>query len=128
MFKILKTIQTLLGSDSDVVNLVGDKIFPNVVPDKNNTGQNIDLPVVILNRTLTPQSVKLCNVFNVQLEVLIYSTNYSEAVDIAEAIYNALDKYSGEVDGIMLSKINFSDAGEGFVEGAYLQRLLFTIR
>ena len=128
MFKILKPIQTILQNDTAVVALLGDNIFPNIVPDKSAGGRNIDLPAAVLVRSLTPQSVKVCNLFNTNLEVMIYSLNYYNAVNIAEAVYNALNNFSGEVDGIRIDKMLFSEGGEGFIDGAYLQRLVFTIR
>ena len=128
MFKIIKSIQTILQNDAEVVALVGDSIYPNIVPDKDAAGNNIDLPVIVLIRSLTPVNVKLCNVFDTKLDVVIYSASYYEAVDIAEAVYNALNNYSGEVDGIQISKVLFSEGSEAYIQQAYMQRLAFSIK
>ena len=129
MFKILKAVKALLENSTDVTDIVGTKVFPNVAPDKDATGRNISYPLVIMRRAgMSPTLGKDCRIAETTVEVTAYSTSYDQAIDLAEKIYEALNGFSGEAEGIVISKINFASADEAFVEVAYVQAIQFIVK
>jgi hypothetical protein len=129
MFKILKAIKQLLSDNIDVTYIVGNKIFPNVAPDKDNMGRPINYPMIVMRRTaMTPTPGKGCDISSTDVEIICYATSYDEVIDLAERVYNALNGFSGEAAGMMIGKINFASADEAFVDVAYAQQLVFIVK
>jgi hypothetical protein len=129
MFKILKSITYLLENDAGVSSIVGNKIFPNVAPDKGLTGKPIDFPMIVMRRSaMIPTQGKDCSISSTEVEIYCYSVSYDEAIDLAEKVYNCLNGVKGDVAGIQIGKINFSSAEEAYVETAFAQKLVFTIK
>lgn len=83
-----KVIHTLLTADATVIGLVGDKVFPVIVP------QNTAFPAVTYETTSSePIEVigwqKIADTVNVQINV--FAERYTTAIDIKEAIKAVLD-------------------------------------
>jgi hypothetical protein len=129
MIKILKAVYTLLRESPTVVGLVGDKIFPNVVSDKNDSSVNIDYPLIVTKRiNIKPEYSKGCKVDEGLVEIVCYANSYSQVIDIAEAVREKLEFYAGTVDGIVISTTRLVQADEDYVENVYYQRLTFSFK
>ena len=129
MIDILKVIYSILINDPNITQYVGNKIFPVVVPDKDNSGENIDYPLLVMIRSsIEPEYSKGC-VSNIStVSIYCFSTQYYESVDMAIAVRDALEFYKGTVDGITISQCRLISASEDFTENAYSQLLTFEIR
>ena len=129
MIDVLKVIYSLLMASTPVTDLVGDDIYPVIVPNKDDTGENIDYPLIVMRRTLTPEPVKSCGNCDIAtVEVMCFSTRYYESIDLAQAVRDTLDKFRGNVDGIIISDIRLDSVTEDFSENAYYQQLSFEVK
>ena len=131
MIKILKAIYSILYTDTEIQSIVGNRIFPNVVPDKDSNNENIDYPLIVMRRTeLSPEYTKCtdCKDDETVVELTIYANSYFQAVDLAEDVRSALEFYKGVVEDINISMIRLAGATEDYVESVYYQQLIFTIR
>jgi len=132
MLKILKAVFSVLYSDPVILSIVGNKIFPDVVPDKDSSGKNIDYPLIVMHRSsLEPLETKGCNNCKqdiVSIELTCYATQYFQAVDLAQAVRDALICITGEVESINISKVMLVGADEGYTESVYYQQLMFNIK
>ena len=114
---------------TELTGFVGDKIFPDIVPDKDIAGKNLNYPLIVMIRTaITPSYSKGCSSDTATVEIICYANQYFEAVDMAELVRELLDGFSGDVDGTHISDIRLDNAIEGFNETAYFQQLTFNIR
>lgn len=131
MIRILKSIYSILTGDATIQGLVGDKIFPDVVSDKDNANGNIDYPLIVMRRreiNTEYTKCKDCKTDEAVVEITCYSNSYFQAVDIADAVRNALEYFKGTVDNIKLSSAKLSGITEDFVENVYYQLLVFNIK
>jgi len=128
MIELLKGIYSILISSVDITDLVGDRIFPNIVPDKNDDGETVSYPLIVMNRVVVPEYSKSCVKDNATLIIRCYSFSYFEAIDIATAVRAALENFSGNADGILISDIKVDSVEEDFLETVYFQQLNFTVR
>jgi len=129
MIKILKAVYSILYNDTDVSNIVGNKIFPNVVPDKDSTAENIDYPLIVTRRTeLLTEYSKDCHSDSASVEIICYSVSYTDSVELAEKVRNALEYFTGTVEGILISRARLSGISEDYTDGIYYQQLLFDIK
>jgi hypothetical protein len=128
MLKILKAVNSILLNDTDIHNIVGDKIFPDVVPDKDASGVNIDYPLIIMRRVnIDIEYSKGCSTDAADVMVICYANSYFDAVDLADYVRTALDSYKGVVEGINIGDVRLVEAEEDYVD-VYYQQLLFEIR
>ena len=131
MIKILKAVFNLLSNDTEIELLVDDKIFPDIVPDKDSTDVNIEYPLIVMRRSnISTEYTKCpdCKEDTATVEILCYSTQYFEAVDIAEEVRSTLEFYKGTVEGIDITKTRLVGVTEDYTDGAYYQLLTFTIK
>lgn len=102
-------IYRLLRDDATVGAIIGDKIYPGIIPE------SIAYPAVRYS--------ELSQVFDEtkdgpiatgehSFEVHIYSLEYSQAQRIATAIKSALDWYTGTVNSIVIERIRFTDQSD----------------
>lgn len=115
-------IRALLVADSEVMARA-KKVFP-IVEDK------AELPYIVYRRTQLEQvPVKVGKgADTVSVEVLCYTKGYTEGVELAEAVRNALDGAQGESDGLAMRSCYLSDSEEAWQDDAYIQQLVFTIK
>ena len=100
------------------------KVFP-VVAD------TAELPYIVYRRMQFEQSpVKgQRGADTVGIEVICYTEHYTEGVELAEAVRDALDGAQAKTDdGLTMRSCFMSDAEEGWQDDAYLQQLVFTIK
>lgn len=115
-------IRSILMSDSEVSARV-KKIFP-VVED------SAELPYIVYRRTqLEQEPVKgRRGADTVGIEILCYTQHYTEGVELAEAVRDALDGKQGEVDGLVMRSCYLADSEEAWQDDTYLQQLVFNVK
>ena len=64
----------------------------------------------------------------VTMEVVCYTAQYAEGVELAEAARAALDYRQGELDGIRMRSCILVDSEEGYEDDAYVQQLVFQVK
>lgn len=115
-------IRAVLTSDPEVTARA-KKVYP-VVED------TAELPYVVYRRTQLEQGqVKgRRGNDNVTIEVLCYTKGYTEGVELAEAVRNALDNKTAESDGLVMRSCYLTDSEEAWQDDAYLQVLVFNVK
>lgn len=116
-------IRAILIADSEVMARA-NKVFPVVVE-----GEAI-LPYIVYRRTQLEQTpVKTGRgADTVSIEILCYTEHYTEGVELAEAVRDALDGAQGESDGLIMRSCYLSDSEEAWQDDAYVQQLVFNIK
>lgn len=115
-------IRAVLVEDPEVSARTG-KVYP-VVED------SAELPYIVYRRTQLEQvQVKgQRGADTVGIEVLCYTQHYTEGVELAEAVRDALDGKQAEVDGLVMRSCYLSDSEEAWQDDAYVQQLVFTVK
>ena len=113
-FKVGKEIVTILSGASDVVEALGNKIFPLVaVP-------NTTFPFMVYRRSYyTPANNKDYEGEKVGVEVIICATKYEDGVDIADKVATALN----HARTTMIDDVNITNIKEDFVEDTFTQQI-----
>lgn len=105
-----KTIYDLLQASTVLSGLVGDNIFPLVIPE------DTPLPCIVYERSFINQNTKDgFATSNSSFVIVAISETYDNSIDIAEAIYEAL-----KLEALLQS------GSESYDQGAYIQTLNFT--
>ena len=112
----------MLTSDPEVTARA-KKVYP-VVED------TAELPYVVYRRTQLEQGqVKgRRGNDNVTIEVLCYTKGYTEGVELAEAVRDALDNKTAGSDGLVMRSCYLTDSEEAWQDDAYLQVLVFNVK
>lgn len=115
-------IRAVLTEDSKVSSIV-TKVFP-VVTD------NARLPYIVYRRSHMEQTPlkNTRGADTVGIEVLCYSENYTQGVELAEAVRDALDGKQAEIDGLVMRSCYLTDSEEAWQDDAFVQQLVFTIK
>ena len=115
-------IRAVLTSDPEVTARA-KKVYP-VVED------TAELPYVVYRRTQLEQGqVKgRRGNDNVTIEVLCDTKGYTEGVELAEAVRDALDNKTAESDGLVMRSCYLTDSEEAWQDDAYLQVLVFNVK
>ena len=115
-------IRAVLTSDPEVTARA-KKVYP-VVED------TAELPYVVYRRTQLEQGqVKgRRGNDNVTIEVLCYTKGYTEGVELAEAVRDALDNKTAESDGLVMRSCYLTNSEEAWQDDAYLQVLVFNVK
>lgn len=120
--QIGKAIYNILSTDERVVEKVDNKIYP-LVADNGTT-----FPFIVYKRvSIIPASTKDRYIYQemATVEVVVASDKYNESIEIADSVKEALQGKKGVFDGINVSKIEFSDASEDFIEDTFTQNITF---
>ena len=64
----------------------------------------------------------------VSMEVVCYTAQYAEGVELAEAVRAALDYAHGEREGVIMRSCTLVDSEEGYEDDAYVQQLVFQVK
>lgn len=115
-------IRKILLADTEVSSRT-KKIFP-VIIDK------AVLPYIYYRRTAFMQNpVKSGRgAGTVTMEVSCYTAKYEEGVNLAEAVFNALDGVEGTSGDLVMRSCCLTDSSESWEDDAYLQNMIFTIK
>jgi DNA-binding protein len=63
-----------------------------------------------------------------EVTIIAVSDDYSQTVDIAEAVRDLLDNKAYKDDDIYISEMRLSGATEDQIENVFVQRLSFTVK
>ena len=115
-------IRGILAADT-TVKARANKIYP-VIVDK------AELPYITYRRTsLQNDPVKgQRGADAVGIEVICYTAGYTEGVELAEAVRDALDGKQAEIDGLVMRSCYLSDSEEAWQDDACVQQLVFTVK
>lgn len=112
----------LLNADAEVKART-KKIYP-VVADK------ADLPYVVYRRTQLSQDPTKAGrgADAVGIEVLCFTAQYTEGVELAEAVRAALEYKQSPIDGFPLRSCYLADSEEAWQDDAFVQQLVFNVK
>lgn len=117
-----EVIRAVLIEDAEVSSRAS-KIYP-IVEDK------ADLPYIVYRRASldkTPVKDRRRN-DTIIIEVQCYTADYTEGVELAEAVRNALDGVQIEHEGLVMRACDLTDSQEDWINDAYVQHLEFTCK
>jgi hypothetical protein len=100
-----KLIYSRLSTDGAILAYVGNKIYPDIVP------QNVQYPFVVYTITnSTPVDYKdgQSNLEEIELQIDVYTQNYDDTQDLANLIRNRLDRFVGTVEGVEVQSIKYT--------------------
>jgi hypothetical protein len=131
LLDVIKGINYILINDTNIVNIVDDKIYPIGVPGVDEDGVEIKFPTIVMTRiAIDPTNQKICNqdICNVQLD--IYATDYADSVDLASIVRESMEAVTqGSYNGVEIMNIIFQSATEGFDnKGIFVQSLIFIVK
>lgn len=115
-------IRAMLIEDSEVMARA-NKVFP-VVED------SAELPYIVYRRTQLEQDPTKGRrgADTVGIEILCYTKDYTEGVELAEAVRGVLDGAQGESDGLVMRSCYLADSEEAWQDDAYVQQLMFNVK
>ncbi len=115
-------IRAILVADSEVMARA-KKVFP-VVAD------SAELPYILYRRSQLEQIPTKAGrgADTVGIEILCYTYQYTEGVELAEAVRGALDGAQGESCGLVMRSCFLSDSEEAWQDDAYVQQLVFNVK
>ncbi len=115
-------IRSILVEDTEVAKRI-KKVFP-VVEDK------AELPYIVYRRTQLEQvpTKGQRGADSIGIEVLCYTAKYTEGVELAEAVRDALDGAQGAIPGLTMRSCFLVDSEEAWQADAYVQQLVFNVK
>ena len=115
-------IRSVLLNDADVTHRTS-KVFPVVAFDAR-------LPYIVYRRAQMEQNpIKTGRGADmVTIEVLVYTEQYTDGVELAEAVRSALDGKQAEQDGLVMRSCTLVDSEEAWQDDAFIQQLMFNIK
>lgn len=120
--KVGAAVVALLNASTELVALVGDRIYPLVADD-------VKTPFVTYGRTgLTPGYTKDgSRKDSVYMQMYVVG-EYGESINVAGAIISALKGKRGVFAGVNIDTIRLADSAEGYEQNSgYVQDLTFEI-
>lgn len=116
-FKAIKHVFSLLSSSPTLKELVGEKIYPLIAPH-DTKGDFIALRREGYKREDTKMGVALQrSIFS----VIIVSSDWERSLDIADEVYDLLDKDHPEFS----LRIRMENYGEDYTDNKFIQVLQF---
>ena len=122
---LTKYIRKFLLDNKELMKVVKPtSIFPIVA------NANTKYPYIVMQRTGIRASYSKAGITedNVTLEIIAISNDYSQSIDIAQLIRETIDGKRYMSDEIEIDDIEVECITEEFVENAYLQRLVFSMK
>ena len=118
--EIGKKVYQILKINDELVNIVGDKIYPLVAESDTS------YPFVVFKRTgITPEYSKdWLTMESVSVEIVCASDKYFQSVDMANLIREEMDGLRG--GEILETKVDYIT--EDFIDDAYIQRIGFNFK
>jgi len=122
-----KAIYGILSGTTEVTDIVGTKIFPEIAE------QETAVPFVIYQvQSVQPEDTHdgPSKLDEVRVEVLCYDDAYNGAADLASAVRGALDRVRGTYNGVNVESVQFNDVDFEieYDPRRYSQVLTFTFR
>lgn len=124
-FSITTLIRQILMEDEAIKNIVGDKIYPIIAPEKTD-GAFLVYVRDSYSFVRSKQGIwqQICKVY-----ISCCSNDYDESVALADAVFQALEHnhYHIDEDKDYMRYINMYDSTENVVDDTYIQTLAFEI-
>lgn len=123
--RISEAIREILSNDTHVTGYVGNRMYPVGINVPNQ-----DFPYIVYTRSniLAEDSkdynpyTNTCNVY-----ISVFSVDYTDSLDIACAVVDALEHTSGVYAGINISDCRFQNIDEQYESDCYIQTISFNI-
>ena len=97
-----KAVYSILTADATVTSLVGTRIKPTFV------SEGLAFPAVVYRVSKQPQDTKDGVIGSIDtLSIDIYDDGGEQIITIADAIRDALDRYRGTVQSVVIDRIIF---------------------
>jgi hypothetical protein len=132
MIGVNKIIYDVLMSNSELSNLVNNNIYILKIPEKDENGNEINNPVIQFGRIVNPSYNKSTVEDNVTLMMNIYTSTYSEGIEIANKVRTILEYLKGidEENNIKIKTVYIDSITENydFDGDCYIQTLRFNIK
>lgn len=123
MINLGKAIYSILSGSTTIYSVVNNRIYPIIAPAGTTA------PFIIYERSTNADSTKDYNtIYNSNLDILIFTTDYKSGVELGENVINILNNYKGNILNLNIVSCNLSTIDEGYSEDKYMQKLAFTIR
>lgn len=118
---ISRHIYSALSRSADVNKAVGKKIFP--IATKNE----VEFPFIVYERDLvTPRYDKAgASVTESSVNVYIISESYTESIDIAEAVIEALERKTAIYSDYEVIGATMVGASESYTSQTFIQQVTF---
>lgn len=123
MINIGKAIYSIVTGSTGITSIIGNKIFPIVIPEKT------DLPVIVYERNCSTEYTRDgIAVYSTNIDFTILSSDYTETITIGEELIKVFNNYSGSVNGINIINTRVESINETFAENTYIQKLTLLIK
>ena len=122
-WKIGNEIRTILLSNQDIINQVGNNVYPIIAPE------GTDADFILYKRIQYSKLTVKQGVYEdrCELAVIAVCDNYDNSIDLASKIDNALTGKHLLENGYRL-EIVLSDSTETYEDNKFIQTLTFTIK
>lgn len=119
---ISKHIYSALVASADINKAVGNKIFP--IATKNE----VEFPFIVYERdSVSPRYDKSgASVTDAVVNVYILSESYTESIDIAEMVIDALERKEAIYDNFEVIGAVMQSASESYTANTFVQQITFS--
>ena len=120
--EISKHIYSALSNSADIQKAVGNKIYP--IATKNE----VPFPFIVYERdSVTPRYDKSgASVTDSVVNVYILAESYTESIDIAEMVINALERKEAIYDSFQVIGAVMQGAIESYTANTFVQQITFS--
>lgn len=128
MLNVGKAVSYILTNSTTITALIDpDNIYPLVITEEP---EPVMFPAIVYERTgYSSLLMKNCPSDREAAETItIHTEDYGSSVDIAQAVLDAMEQSSGDIEGVRIEKINLVSASEAYDNPVFTQRLIFTIQ
>ncbi len=108
---ITTAIYTMLMSSTDITDIIGDNLFPQIAP------QSASMPFVVYEiDSVTPNTTKdgpsILDEYSINF--ICFGNDYDVLFTLNTAIRSKLDRYKGTVDTTCFDQVNFKGSNTGY--------------
>jgi len=104
-----QAIFEILSGDMDVATIIGDRIYPVGVPEGES------LPAVTYQRIAEAPDYNIqgrSSISECMFQINCWAGDYDKACELADAVRDALEDYSGVTAGVVIEMIELSSEGD----------------
>lgn len=123
--QIGRVVRKLLLRHQPLADVVGNKVFP-LVAEKGTT-----FPFIVYRReNATPSTNKDRLIYDIDstVSIIVASDNYTNSIDIAECVIDALYIEKGYIEAMEILDIELINAEERYQEETFIQQLTYKIK
>ncbi|WP_010662543.1 DUF3168 domain-containing protein [Marinilabilia salmonicolor] len=126
MLNIGLAVNYLLKNNPNITSQVGRNIFPLGVPNVDETGSNVEYPLIIYGRSgVDPDYYKDQSKKDaVTVTIDIWAKSYKQVIEIATDVRSTLENKQGTFAGVRIQESEMISASEAFDLPAYYGQIL----